>query len=139
MEAPHGGPQREVLMSLLTAKAVEKATPKEREYKLSDGGGLYLRIRVSGVKSWLFSFRLPDSRKVARMTLGSLEDLSLREARAKLPELRKLVAVGIDPRNARAAVKAENTQAITMQALLDIWLENVQLGNKVSLTAAKRH
>ncbi len=126
-------------MSLLTAKAVEKAAPKKREYKLSDGGGLYLRIRVSGVKSWLFSFRLPDSRKVARMTLGSSEDLSLREARTKLPELRKLVAVGIDPRNARAAAKAENTQAITMQALLDIWLENVQLGNKISPNCAKRH
>jgi integrase len=135
MEAP----EHEVLMSLLTAKTVEKAVPKKREYKLSDGSGLYLRVRISGAKSWLFSFRLPNSRKVARMTLGSFEDLSLKEARAKLPDLRKLVAEGADPRHARAAAKAENAQAITMQVLLDIWLENMQLGNKMSLNCVKRH
>jgi len=126
-------------MSQLTAKAIEKATPKGKEYKLSDGGGLYLRVRPSGAKSWLFSFRLPDSRKVARMTIGSFEDLSLKEVRARLPELRKLVADGIDPRNARAAAKTENTQALTMQALFDAWIEFVKLANKVSLIWAKRH
>lgn len=126
-------------MSKLSAKAVEKALPKQREYKLADGGGLFLRIRTSGAKSWLFSFRLPGSRTVARMTIGSLEDLSLKEVRDKLPKLRKLVAEGIDPRNERAAVKAENTQAITMQTLFDAWLESIMLTKTMNLIWAKRH
>src|SRR5438445_12137674 len=104
-------------MTKLTAKKVENATPHSKEYKLHDGGGLFLRIRPSGAKSWLFSFSLPNDRKLIRMTLGSLKDISLKEARDMLPELRKLVSQGIDPRNARAAVQAENAQAVTMQKL----------------------
>ncbi len=126
-------------MANLSAKAVEKASPKTEEYRLPDGGGLYLRIRPSGAKSWLFLFRLPDSRKLLRMTLGSVGDLSLKDARERLPDLRKLVTEGIDPRNARAAARAENTQALTMQALCSAWLDSMKLGNKVSLVWIKRH
>lgn len=90
-------------MSKLTAKKVENALPREKEYKLHDGGGLFLRIRPSGAKSWLFSFSLPNDRKLIRMTLGSLKDISLKEARAKLPELHAQVSQGIDPRTTRAA------------------------------------
>jgi hypothetical protein len=37
-----------------------------------------------------------------------------------------LVAQGIDPRTARAAI-AENTQAMTMQALFESWIEFVKV------------
>lgn len=126
-------------MAKLSALAVEKVLPRSKEYKLYDGNGLCLRVRASGVKSWLFLFRLPGSRKMYQMTMGSLEDVSLKEARSKLPKLRKLVADGIDPRNARAAVKAQNIQAITMQALFVAWIEYVKLAKQVSLAWAKRH
>ena len=109
-------------MSKLTAKAVENAAPKTKEYKLADGSGLYLRVRPSGAKSWLFCFRLPGDRRLIPMTIGTLNDLSLKNARAKLPELRQLVSEGIDPRSARAASKAKNAQAITMQKLFEIWI-----------------
>lgn len=83
-------------MTKLSAKTVEKACPRAKEYKLLDGAGLYLRVRTSGVKSWLFLFRLPGSRKALSMTIGLFEDLPLKEARSRLPELRKLVAAYSD-------------------------------------------
>lgn len=126
-------------MSKLTAKQVEKAVPKESEYKLADGGGLYLRVRKTGVKSWLFCFRLPGNRQLFSMTIGSLQDVSLKNARLKLPELRRLVAEGIDPRNARAAAKAENAQAITMQSLFESWIAFLKITNSVTPEWAKRH
>jgi integrase len=126
-------------MAKLSAKTVEKALPKEKEYRLADGGGLYLRIRPSGAKSWLFLFRLAGFRQLLRMTLGSLEDISLKEARVKLPELRKLVATGMDPRKARAAAKIENIQALTMQTVFDAWLEFIRKAHKDNTVCAKRH
>lgn len=126
-------------MNKLTAKAVENAAPQNREYKLADGGGLYLRVRSSGAKSWLFCFRLPGERQLIPMTLGNTSDLSLKNARGKLLELRKLVADGIDPRTARAAMKANNAQAITMQKLFDIWIEFEKLAGKVTAKWIKRH
>ncbi|STX47799.1 Uncharacterised protein [Legionella hackeliae] len=56
----------------------------------------------------------------------------LKEAREKLKELRRLVADGIDPRNARAATKAENTQAVTMQALFNSWIEFIKISSNVT-------
>lgn len=44
-------------MGKLTAKAVEKAVPRNKEYKLHDGDGLFLRVRPSGAQGWLFSYK----------------------------------------------------------------------------------
>lgn len=126
-------------MSKLNTKFILNAKPKNREYRLSDGSGLVLRVRPTGDKSWLYCFRLPSDRRLLQMTLGSLHDVSLKEARSKLPELRNLVSEGIDPRTVRAAMKAENSQAITMQTLFEAWIEHVKIAGKVSLIWAKGH
>jgi hypothetical protein len=126
-------------MSKLTAKKVENALPRKKEYKLHDGEGLFLRVRPSGAKSWLFSFSLPNDSKLIRMTLGSVKNISLKEARAKLPELHGQVSQGIDPRHARAAKQAENTSAITMQKLFNDWIEFVKLAGEITPTWIKRH
>jgi len=126
-------------MTKLTAKKVESTKPRNTEYKLHDGEGLFLRIRPSGAKSWLFSFSLPGDRRLIRMTLGSVDRVSLKEARGMLPSLHKLVASGIDPRNARAATQAENTQAVTMQSLFDTWIEFVKLTSTITPAWIKRH
>ena len=126
-------------MSKLTAKAIEKAAPRDKEYRIHDGNGLFLRVRPSGSKSWLFSFSLPGNRKLFRMPIGALKDVSLKEARNKIIELRKLVEDGIDPRTAKAAVIAANTQAITMQLLFDAWIEFEKITCRVTHTWIKRH
>src|SRR3990167_8841530 len=126
-------------MSKLTAKKVENALPRKKEYKLHDGGGLFLRIRPSGTKIWLFSFSLPNDPKLIRMTLGSIKNISLKEARRKLLELHDLVSQGIDHRNARAAKQAENTAAITMQNLFNDWIEFLKLAGEITSTWIKRH
>jgi integrase len=127
------------MMTKLTSKKVENAKPGNKEYKLHDGEGLFLRIRPSGAKSWLFSFSLPGDRTLIRMTLGSVKNISLKEARAKLPELHSQVSQGIDPRHARAAKQAENTSAITMQKLFSDWIEFVKLAGEITPTWIKRH
>lgn len=126
-------------MTKLTAKKIENALPRKKEYKLHDGDGLFLRVRPSGAKSWLFSFSLPNDSKLIRMTLGSVKNISLKEARARLPELHDQVSQGIDPRYARAAKQAENTSAITMQKLFNDWIEFVKLAGEITPAWIKRH
>jgi integrase len=126
-------------MSKLNAKVVQHAPAKKQEYKLSDGNGLFLRVRTNGTKSWLYCFRLFGDRQIIRMTLGSIDDLSLKDARQLIIKLRKQVAQGIDPRAARAAAITENTQAITMQSLFEIWIEFVKLAKEVTPKWIKHH
>lgn len=40
----------------LSAKRVEAATPRERDYKLADTGGLYLSVFTSG-RTWRLKYR----------------------------------------------------------------------------------
>jgi integrase len=68
---------------------------------LHDGGGLYLRVKGTGAKSWVFRFQLDGKRR--DMGLGPFPDISLAEARGKATERRKLRHDGIDPLDARAA------------------------------------
>ena len=126
-------------MGKLTAKAVEKAVSGDKEYKLHDGDGLFLRVRPSGATSWLFSYRLPGDKSSIRMTIGTPKDLSLKAARNKISELQKLVDKGIDPRHAKAAAISENMQAITMQVLFNRWIEHEKVTQRVTQNWIKHH
>jgi len=42
-----------------------EAKPTDKEYKISDGGGLHLLVTHSGGKLWRFQYRFDDKQKVA--------------------------------------------------------------------------
>ncbi|OKO99592.1 tyrosine-type recombinase/integrase [Xenorhabdus eapokensis] len=82
----------------LNARQVETAKPKEKTYKLADGGGLYLEITSRGSKYWRMKYRRPTDKKEDRMAFGVYPAVSLAEARTKRDEAKKLMAQGIDPK-----------------------------------------
>ena len=48
----------------LTATEIKAAKPKERAYKLFDGGGLYLLVAKSGGKLWYLKYRFNGTRRM---------------------------------------------------------------------------
>jgi len=42
---------------MLNARKVEAAKGKEKSYKLSDGGGLYLQVEPNGSRYWRMKYR----------------------------------------------------------------------------------
>lgn len=130
--------QLRIFMKKNKSKVVVTAHAKDKEYLKHYGDGLFLRVRPSGVQSWLFSYQLPGGTRKFRMTLNG-KNLTLKEARAMLPELHALVSQGIDPRNARAAKIAENTQAITMQRLFDAWIDFLKVSVSTTPDRIKAH
>jgi len=42
----------------LTELAIKRAKPKEKQYKLTDGDSMYLRIYPDGKKYWHYNFGL---------------------------------------------------------------------------------
>ncbi len=63
----------------LTVKAVEAARPQERPYKLTDGGGLYLFVAPTGLKSWRANYA-QDGKQRTR-TYGRYPAMTLAQAR----------------------------------------------------------
>ncbi len=73
-----------------------------------DGGGLYLEVAPSGGKWWRFKYRFGGKEK--RLSLGVYPDVSLKDARERRDDARKLLANSIDPGENRKAKKAAKVE-----------------------------
>lgn len=88
---------------MLTDTAARNAKPKDKSYKLSDSGGLYLLVK-SAVKYWRMDYRFAGERKT--LAIGVYPKISFINARKKQDDAKKLLAEDVDP----AIVKAINKQ-----------------------------
>ncbi len=89
----------------LTVLQVKNAAPRDKDYGLADGGGLFLWLRAAGGKSWRFRFRLDG--KQSHISLGTVDKVTLAQARQLASEARQLVAQGMHPGLEREAKKAQ--------------------------------
>ncbi len=99
--------------AILNAKpgVTPKGKTTDKSYKMGDTGGLYLEVAPSGGKWWRLKYRFDGKEK--RLSLGIYPDVSLKDARERRDEARKLLANGIDPALQRKAVKDSKTTAAT--------------------------
>jgi len=88
----------------LTELQVKNAKPAPKEYKLFDGGGLYLLVTPSGGKLWNLKFRFAGKEK--KTAFGAYPMLSLSDARQRREEARRLLVNGVDPGEVKKAHKA---------------------------------
>lgn len=88
----------------LTDTAIKSANPKDKAYKLADEKGLYVLVKQVG-KYFRFDYRYAGKRKT--LALGVYPETSLKEAREKRDEARKLLSNDIDPLEAKKAKKLQ--------------------------------
>jgi hypothetical protein len=100
----------------LTDTEVKKAKSKEKDYKLTDGQGLYILIKKNGNKFWRFYYKLNDKRNT--ISFGEYPMVSLKEARIKRKEAREKVSKGLNPN-----VKKFSDGNNTFQIISEKWFE----------------
>lgn len=93
--------------NLLNDRKIKLAKPANKEFLLSDGRGLYLRIRPNGAKDWLFIYTFAGKRH--KMGLGSFETVSLATARSEADKAQDSIAQQIDPQLNQQKLVAEQT------------------------------
>ena len=74
-----------------------KAPAQREDYRDRSTKGLQLRVGTTGVRSFSYVYRI--GRKMGRVSLGKYPDFSLKAARDKTNEYRRLVALSVDPRS----------------------------------------
>ena len=81
----------------LTNNEILKAKPREKDFPLHDGDGLFLLIKTSGKKLWRFRYQRPVSGSRTNLSLGSYPALTLAEARKIRDQHLTVLAQGMDP------------------------------------------
>jgi len=76
--------------------------------RLSDGGGLCFEITKSGIKRWLYRYRLDGKQQM--YVVGRYPDLTLANARKKHKKAKDLVKKGINPTSDRRSKKQANRE-----------------------------
>jgi integrase len=106
----------------LTKRDIERAS-KRRKY--SDGRGLFLSVSANGRKTWAFCYTFGG--RAREMGLGSIDFVSVDEARDRAVHLRKMVREGVDPmadrnREAKVVVRRKGV-GVTFKSVADRFID----------------
>jgi integrase len=93
----------------LKDRQIKAATAADKDYKLSDGGGLFLLIKRNGSKYWRMKYRFAGKEKL--LSFGTYPDVRLAEAREARQEAKRLLKEGRDPSAVKQAAKRASASA----------------------------
>ena len=122
---------------MLTDLAVRKSGPREKAYKLADGGGLHLLVTPKGQRYWRMDYRFADKR--GTMALGVYPTVSLAEARTSRLKIKKQLAEGLNPAAQRKVEKITGllAKANTFRAVAEEWLTKAEREGRAEVTIGK--
>ena len=121
----------------LSEFGVRSAKPREKPYKLSDSGGLYLHIQPNGSKLWRLKYRFMGKEKV--LSFGPYPLIGIADARGKRDEAKKLLLDGADPaeKKLEAKLAAITAHRTTFGLIAEEYLERLKERNAAKATLDK--
>ena len=108
----------------LTDTFVKRKQGNGKVQKHSDGGGLFLYITPEGKKSWRLAYRFLGKQKL--LVIGPSPSISLKDARDRRAEAKRLLVDNIDPSSAKQAAKVAAAEAAksSFEIVCREWIEN---------------
>lgn len=104
----------------LSDVACESLKAKDKEYRVSDIPGLYMKVQTSGKKSWQMRLKNAEG-KWSWIGLGAYPELSLKEARAKVSEIELGKVIPITRKE--KSLKSQEEQKESFEQLMWEWLD----------------
>lgn len=117
-------------MSISSKRELNRLVSKDREYLVAVAGvpGLSVKVHPNGKKEYYLRYNHPTLlNKRPRIALGSIDEISLDEAKNKAGNILNLVASGVDPKAIRRQDKLnkyEHLKNATFAEMADAWKKN---------------
>ena len=126
------------IATALSDTKIKNSKKTDKDYALSDGNGLQLLVKNTGIKVWKFVYTSPTKDKRRKTTFGNYPDLKLASAREKRAEYLELIAEGIDPIDYYEEQKVKKEAEVEGQFHLVVyeWIDS--LGNAENTNTTKR-
>ena len=93
----------------LTDTSIRSLKPDVKPRKYFDGGGLFLYVPATGSKLWRMAYRFEGKSKL--LSFGEYPTVSLRDARERREDARRLLAKGVDPSRHKKEAKQARISA----------------------------
>ncbi|HAT2176774.1 tyrosine-type recombinase/integrase [Klebsiella sp. RHBSTW-00484] len=106
----------------LTNNEILKAKPREKDFTLHDGDGLFLLVKTTGKKLWRFRYQRPGSSSRTNLSLGSYPALTLSAARQIRDQHLTTLAQGMDPQQQQEQVSEQ--RQIELDSIFSTVAEN---------------
>jgi len=120
----------------LTDDEIRRAEPRERDYKINDGKGLYLHVTTAGARIWRYRYKITGVERL--LTVGHYPKISLADARSARELARQKVKEGIDPSAAKQEAKREAAAAADPAVWADRIAASVATYRKKRAEASKQ-
>ena len=95
----------------LTVRQIDTAKPADKDYKLTDGQGLYLLVKRSGARYWCLKYRFAGKEK--KLSIGAYPTVTLAQARSRREDARKMLTEGKDPSAEKQAKKRTHNDSMS--------------------------
>lgn len=96
-----------------------QAIEKKRADKYTDGDGLQLWVRYTGVKSWVKAYRWNSKQQT--YTIGTYPAISLAEARQINSDIQDLIKRGINPKEQKKEQEAKKDNSLLFNTIAQRW------------------
>lgn len=120
--------QRRRMPGKLTDSQVKSLPIKDKSYKISDGGGLFIIVNANGSRYWRLKYFIDSKEKSC--SLGVYPGVTLSEARKKALKAKALVAEGTDPAVQKRRDKALQVDNSFKVIALEWWNKEKDLWTK---------
>ncbi|MBF0185561.1 MAG: integrase arm-type DNA-binding domain-containing protein [Magnetococcales bacterium] len=104
---------------MLTDAIIKKTKPGEQAIRLTDEDGLLLIVNPNGGRWWRFRYRWEGRQQMVSM--GTYPEITLKMARDRRDDARRLLAQGINPSAHRQATKAATSGADSFEVVAREW------------------
>jgi len=118
----------------------KNAKGRDKPYKISAGGGLYLEVMPNGSKYWRMKYRFDGKEK--RLAFGVFDTVGVKDACDKRDEAKKLLSNGVDPAVYKKEAEAQRKREVinTFEKIAREWHEakKIQWSEKYATTIMNR-
>ena len=98
----------------LTDAKCRNVKTKKKQFKLSDGQGLYLLVRSDGSKLWRFDYTRPSGKRNT-LSFGKYPSITLNDARIERALVKAQLAKKIDPADLRKVSKEDSFEPVALE------------------------
>lgn len=109
----------------------------DKEIVKSDSDGLSARLR-NGKMTFIFRPTLKNGQRI-KITIGRYPDMSLKDARTKLTEIRAVIEAGQDPRKILKDKIVQNVKERTVDDVFNYWFKHYALHERTQTDTVKRN